>query len=350
MESSKIPEPRVSKGKGYPWYHAVYLHLGAGILRNIVWSISGSGTNFDKYVTIETPGLGTGRVRCAVCLPRSPGNQQPNTKPKLPLVLVIEGGGFVLGHPENGEHNDRLVSDKTQSVVISVDYAKAPRHPFPHALLQLYEVLRWTLSVGSEAVGSDIDPSRVAIMGNSAGGNLTAALSLLLSITSGPCARFREGLPASFRQLLQILLYPSLECHRFYRTRFQRSAQEVQAKSLPIAIAELMEESYLPPYVEKEQIFVAPVLADVGLLNKLQVPRALILVAGLDCLKDEAEAYAHTLQEAGVPVKLERYPQAIHGFSHYKEGSKDFRKDDVMDCWKKICEDLQLSFQMSVEN
>ncbi|KAK2733131.1 hypothetical protein FQN55_003745 [Onygenales sp. PD_40] len=349
MESSQIPEPQISHGEGYPWYHALYLHVGAGLLRNIVWSISGSGKEFDKYVTIETPGLGTGRVRCAICLPRSTENhQQVNANPKFPLTLVIEGGGFVLGQPEDGEQNDRLISDKTQSIVISVDYAKAPRHPFPHALLQLYEVLRWALSADStmEAIGATIDPSRVAILGNSAGGNLTAALSLLLSFSPGPCARFRKGLPPSFRQRLQIMLYPSVECHELYRTRFQRCTPAVQAKSLPVAVAELMEASYLPPHVDKEQIFVAPLLADIALLKQLQdqIPRAVVFTAGLDCLKDEAETYVQRLQDAGVYVRSKQYPEAIHGFSHYKEGSKDFRKD-VEDCWRIICEELQVAFR-----
>lgn len=238
-----------------------------------------------------------------------------------------------------------MLSGQTRSVVLSVDYAKSPRYEFPHALLQIYQVVRWATSIeGQVAMEVSIDPSRVAIMGNSAGGNLAASLSLLLSFRSGPCARFSEALPNSFRQLLQILLYPSIECHRPYRTRYQRCTMHVQTKSLPIAIAGLMEVSYLPPSVEKEQIFVAPLLASPALLKELQVPKALILTAGMDCLKDEAELYARNLEDSGIHVKAKQYPEAIHGFSHYQEGHRDFRAADVADCWKEICDALNNVF------
>ncbi|EAU29273.1 predicted protein [Aspergillus terreus NIH2624] len=359
MSPSEIPQPLITSGRGYGWLYALYLHIGAGILRTVVWLMTSTGKDFDRVVTIQTPGLGPGKVRCALSFPASPdpSDQPSENLGRFPLVIVLEGGGFVLGQPEDGERNDRLVATKeeetspdktlirTRSVVLSVDYAKSPRYPFPHALLQIYEVVRWaTSSEGQAVMGVSIDPSRVAFMGNSAGGNLTASLSLLLSFRSGPCARFSEALPPTFRQLLQILLYPSVECHHSYQTRYQRCTMDVQAKSLPIAVAELMEASYLPPSVAKEQIFVAPLLANPALLNQLQVPAALILTAGMDCLKDEAELYARNLEMAGVCVKIKQYPFAIHGFSHYTEGHKGFRAVDVADCWKEVCDALNNVF------
>lgn len=376
MDPSEIPHPQVIGGKGYGWLYALYLHLGAAILRTVVWSMTGTGKDFDRVVMIQTPGLGQGKVRCALSFPVSVdiGDQPSEILSQYPLVLVLEGGGFVVGQPEDGEQNNRLFATKvsrresrseaspdnvqacnavmmltsgtTRSVVLSVDYAKSPRYPFPHALLQIYQVLLWaSSSEGQAAMGLSIDPSRVAIMGNSAGGNLAASLSLLLSFRSGPCAQFSKALPPTFRQLLQILLYPSVECHQPYHTRYQRCTIDVQAKSLPIAVAELMEASYLPPSVLKEQIFVGPLLATPALLKQLEVPTALILTAGMDCLKDEAELYARNLEDAGVCVKIKQYPQAIHGFSHYKEGHKEFRAVDVADCWKEVCDALNNVFR-----
>ncbi|KAF5855316.1 hypothetical protein ETB97_009450 [Aspergillus alliaceus] len=347
MGPSEIPQPLITSGRGYGWLYALYLHIGAGILRTIVWLMTSTGKNLDRVVMIQTPGLGPGKVRCALGFPASldPSDQPSENLGRFPLVIVLEGGGFVLGQPEDGERNNRLVATKTRSVVLSVDYAKSPRYPFPHALLRIYEVVRWaTSSEGQAVMGVSIDPSCVAFMGNSAGGNLAASLSLLLSFRSGPCARFSEALPPTFRQLLQILLYPSVECHHSYQTRYQRCTMDVQAKSLPIAVAELMEASYLPPSVAKEQIFIAPLLANPALLNQLQVPSALILTAGMDCLKDEAELYARNLEIAGVCVKIKQYPDAIHGFSHYMEGHRGFRAVDVADCWKEVCDVLNNVF------
>lgn len=231
------------------------------------------------------------------------------------------------------------------AVVISVDYAKAPRYPYPHALLQLYEVLKWALSpVAKETLDVTIDPSRVAIMGNSAGGNLTASLSLLLSFSSGPCAEFRSALPSNFHQVFQVLLYPSLDLNRSYDERLGDCDEGTQASSLPSWAATTMEASYLPPYIDKSQVFVSPLMAGFSLLKSLQPPSAIVMVAGRDCLKLEAEKYVENLKMAGVSVTKYEYPEGIHGFSHYKENSKGFRKEDVEHCWEQIVRALQVSF------
>jgi acetyl esterase len=233
------------------------------------------------------------------------------------------------------------------AVVLSVDYAKSPRYPYPHALLQLYQVLKWCLSPNAiNELGVSIDPGRVAIMGNSAGGNLTAALSLLTTFVEGPCARFRKDLPKDFRQVAQVLLYPSIACDQLYRSRFATADSETQSQSLPVWVAEMMEASYLPPMINKEQIFIAPLLATSQLLEEVRYNIAPVscYVAGLDCLKDEAIRYCQGLQAAGVEVELKEYAGAVHGFSHYPENSKPFRKGDVEDCWNSISRVLEQAF------
>ncbi|KAF4626770.1 hypothetical protein G7Y89_g11386 [Cudoniella acicularis] len=296
---------------------------------------------FDKELSIDTPGLGTQKAKLSICLPKD----QSSKVNRKPLILVLEGGGFVLGEPKDGKKNDQKLSDEIGAIVVSVDYAKSPRHEYPHALLQIYIVLKWALSIEAELQGLWIDPAQVAIMGNSAGGNLTAALTLLLSFTSGPCAKFRTALGPRFRQVLQVLLYPSTELHHPYSTRFERSSPEVKEKSLPVWVAGMMEACYLPPCVDKNQIFIAPLLAEVPLLKELEIPPAIILTAGLDCLKEEAVSYSRKLKEAGHAALLTEYPLAIHGFTHYQPGNKEYREDDVIGSWNEIIEALKAAFK-----
>lgn len=180
-------------------------------------------------------------------------------------------------------------------------------------------------------------------MGNSAGGNLVATTSLLLSFSQGPLAKFRQSLPLDFRLRLQIQLYPSIETGVPYAERFYRATAEVQAQSLPIWAAQLMEDAYLPPSIDRKSIFVQPLLVDTDLLRELRPPPALVLTAGMDCLKEEADKYVQKLKDAGITVSTHDYPQAKHGFSHYKKG-KDFRPDDVEDCWTRISDSLKQAF------
>jgi acetyl esterase/lipase len=106
----------------------------------------------------------------------------------------------------------------------------------------------------------------------------------------------------------------------------------------------MMEDSYLPPYIEKEQIFVAPLVADVKLLRELKIPKTLVITAGKDCLKDEAAAYAVKLKEAGHKVNFTEYPESIHGFTHYEEGNKEYRGGDVIGSWNEVCKAFNDAF------
>lgn len=108
-----------------------------------------------------------------------------------------------------------------------------------------------------------------------------------------------------------------------------------------------MEASYCPPYIDKAQIFVSPLSIDNDLLKTLKVPPALVLTAGLDCLKEEATQYVKKLKAAGVDVQTKEYALAVHGFSHLTETSiqkEDYRPDDVHDCWKLVIEALKEYF------
>jgi len=86
------------------------LHVGAAILRNLVWLMTGNGQDYDEKFYVPTPGLGAGRVRCAACRPSKAATA--SKEEPLPLVLVLQGGGFVLGQPEDGQKHDRRISDE----------------------------------------------------------------------------------------------------------------------------------------------------------------------------------------------------------------------------------------------
>ncbi|KAK2811310.1 hypothetical protein FQN50_002186 [Emmonsiellopsis sp. PD_5] len=361
MDPTTIPPPRLAdekskRTKTYPLFYSSYLHMGAVLFRLLVRAVSpGTGKLFDKWVTVDTPGLGEGKVQCALCFPRSSGEQAVGDRNgdskatlPLPLLLVADGGGFISGQPKDGEKGDRLLADKTNCIVLAVEYAKSPTYPFPHALLQLFTVLKWCLSPAAAAQGIAVDPSRIAVMGNSAGANLVTALSLLLSFRSGDCAAFRSELPPSFRMCLQVLLYPNVEGNLPYSARYKRASKEVQQASLPIWLVEMMEGSYTPPYVDKEQIFTAPLNADVSLLRRLELPEAVVVTAGLDALKEEGEKYAAKLKEAGVKVVFMEFAEASHGFTVFSETNKGYRKEDVDGCWELVAGEVARVFGESL--
>jgi len=336
MKQSAVTAPLVTSGPGL--FAAFRIHVLASLFRNYVWWLSGNGSDFDEVVYVDTPGLGSGRVRCAICYPANDTSLK-----SCPLLLVFEGGGFILGQPEDGQRQDRRLADELGLVVISVDYAKAPRYPFPHALLQLLHVLEWATSGSNGSLKVQPDASKVAFMGNSAGGNLVAALTLLVAFTEGPLATYRHRLPATFRQVAQVMLYPSLDTGVPYGERFERASKAVQEQSLPVGVAQLMEDAYLPPHISRDHLLIRPTLAAGDILSELRLPPALILTAGMDCLKEEADTYTRQLGQVGVTVHAHDYPQAKHGFSHYKKG-KDYRKEDVEDCWKRIAGMLREAF------
>ncbi|SCV41356.1 uncharacterized protein FFFS_06344 [Fusarium fujikuroi] len=339
-EQSRVSIPTVTDGQEWPFPYRIYLNCVTWTLRKLVSFLTGPNEGHNREVKISTPGLGAGYVICNVWLPKPTDDIQS----KYPLVLVLEGGGFVLGHPKDGRLNNRQIVDQTGAIVMSVDYAKAPRYPYPHALLQAYEALRWALTSSAACEGIHVDPSRVAIGGNSAGGNLTAALSLLLSFRSGPCSIFRERLPLDFKQVLHFMLYPSLELCLPYDLRLSRSTCDAQKYSLPAWMARAMEQSYLPPRVCKDDIFVSPVAAGLDLLRELDIPPAVMFTGSLDCLKEEGFCYAQNLTNCGKEVTFHEFKGVTHGFSVKPQDGSMEAQVMYEECWSRICHSLRESF------
>lgn len=112
MEAPQIK----TDGAAYGFLYTCYLHSVSWLLRKSVAAMTGTGDLFDKQFTVPTPGLGEGKVRISVCLPKTPLIREQGCSP-VPVVLVAEGGGFVLGQPSDGEHIDRMLSDEVISIL-----------------------------------------------------------------------------------------------------------------------------------------------------------------------------------------------------------------------------------------
>jgi acetyl esterase len=186
----------------------------------------------------------------------------------------------------------RAFASAIPAVVVSVDYRLAPENPYPAGLEDCEAVLRWMARNGAEIGG---DPARIAIGGVSAGGNLAAALALKMRDEGGPSIAF---------QYLQV---PATD---LTGEREWRSFREVGVGFVPsVAEIERVIEAYVPDTARRHEPYASPLLAD----DLTGLPPAFVVTALFDPVRDQGEAYARRLEEAGVPVKL-HCEDALHGF------------------------------------
>jgi acetyl esterase/lipase len=209
-----------------------------------------------------------------------PGNGKP------PAVVWLHGGAFMLGDLDSSDALCARIAGAAGALVVSVDYRLAPEHPCPAGLHDAYAVLEWV------AAEPGVDPARIAVAGSSAGGCLAAGCALL--------ARDRGELRLAY----QLLTYPVLDDR--CRTRSARETHDS-----PVITSESiaqMWEIYLAGGAADE--YAAPARA----ADLSGLPPALIVVAELDPLRDEAIEYAARLRESGVDVVLHNVPGTFHGF------------------------------------
>lgn len=210
----------------------------------------------------------------------------------LPVLLWFHGGGFVLGDLAQADADCRNLSTSARLVVVSLDYRLAPEHRFPAAPEDCFLALRWVAANAREFGG---DAARLAVGGDSAGGNLAAVTSLLARDRKGPAIRF------------QLLVYPVTDL-----TRFDRPSTLENASGYFLTRAGMMwfTSQYAPRAEDAANPHASPLLAP----DLRGLPEALVLTAEHDPLRDEGEAYAERLREAGVSTTLTRYESTIHGF------------------------------------
>jgi acetyl esterase len=215
-------------------------------------------------------------------------------------LLYIHGGGFALGDLDTTEAICSLYASEVGAVVVSVGYRLAPEHPFPAALQDCFAVLTWLAEHGREL---GVDPTRIAVAGESAGGGLTAALALL--------ARDRQG-PRICFQLLEI---PVLD------DRLETDSMQAFTDT-PVwdrRNARLSWELYLGTDISPGDPRVSPYAAPARALDLAGLPPAHIVTAEFDPLRDEGIAYAQRLLAAGVSASLTSYAGTFHGSSMFAD-------------------------------
>ena len=213
------------------------------------------------------------------------------TSEPSPLLVYFHGGGWVIGGLETHDDPCRFLAAHSGARILSVDYRLAPEHPFPAAAEDADAAYEWA-AADPERLGAD--PGRIGVGGDSAGANLAAAACLT--------ARDR-GLPLP---AMQLLIYPVTETAGTARSR--RTFGE--GFMLTRADMDWFERHYLPPGADRDD----PRVALLGAPDLSGLPPAYVATAGFDPLRDEGEAFAARLREAGVPVALRRHPGLIHTF------------------------------------
>jgi acetyl esterase len=209
-----------------------------------------------------------------------------------PALIYFHGGGFVFGNLDTHDAVSRAIAKESGAIVISVDYRLAPEHKFPAAVNDSHAATAW---VAANAARLGIDASRISVGGDSAGGNLATVVAMRCREAGGPAL-------AS-----QLLIYPVTDSST-YETGSHREFAD--GYFLTTAAMDWFTGHYLVSSEQKRHPEVSPLLAP----TLRGLPPALVITAEFDPLRDEGEAYAERLRQAGVPVTVTRYPGMIHGF------------------------------------
>ena len=227
-----------------------------------------------------------GPLRARLYVPRERAEDESS-----PMLVFFHGGGFVIGGFATHDAPCRTLAVHGGVRVVSVEYRLAPEHPFPAAPADCLAAFNDIVARAGE-LGAD--PERIAIGGDSAGGALSAVTSLQARDAGGPLPAF------------QLLIYPVADMseksrsYHLFKDGFFLTEQQMDWYG----------SHYLPSGVDHTDPLVSPLLAP----SLEGLPPAHVVTAGFDPLRDEGEAYAERLREAGVPVTLRRHPDLIHGF------------------------------------
>jgi acetyl esterase len=216
----------------------------------------------------------------------------------LPVVLHYHGGGFVVGDLESHEMPARYYCRHADAVVINVDYRLAPEHPFPAAVDDCYAALLWARE---HAQDLGADPDRIAVVGDSAGGNLSAVVCQLAKNRRGP------------RIAIQGLVYPTTD----FADRPEFGSRQEFGGGEYFLSNEAME-WFKSSYLSRPAQDVADPRASPAAASDLSgLPPAVVVTAGFDPLRDEGKAYADRLAAAGVPVDYRCFDTTVHAFMSF---------------------------------
>ncbi|MER5856304.1 alpha/beta hydrolase [Streptomyces sp. NPDC059688] len=245
---------------------------------------SGKPAVDEEWITVQ--GGPTGTVRARIVRPAGVAGT-------LPVVLYIHGAGWVFGSARTHDRLVRELAVGARAAVVFPEYDLSPEARYPVAIEQNYAVARW---IEQEGAAKDLDGTRLAVAGDSVGGNMTAALTLMAKERGGPAL------------VQQVLFYPVTDAnfdtpsyHQFATGYFLRRDG-----------MRWFWDQYTTDESERAQITASPLRATVEQLRGL--PPALVVTGEADVLRDEGEAYANKLREAGVAVTSVRFQGVIHDF------------------------------------
>jgi acetyl esterase len=216
---------------------------------------------------------------------------RPSAARPLPVLVYFFGGGWVLGTIDTADGISRALANAAGCLVVVVGYRLAPEHPFPAAVQDCYATVRW---VAEHAAELGADPTRIAVGGDSAGGNLTAATTLLTRDFGGPDL------------VGQLLVYPN--------TDQLADDGSLRDNADPWLFNRHSVEWYGRHYLTGPDDAANPLASPMRAETLKGLPPALVITAEFDPLRDQGERYAHRLTEEGVPTELTRYDGMAHGF------------------------------------
>ncbi len=214
-----------------------------------------------------------------------------NSAEPLPVVVYFHGGGWVLGDIDSHDKGVRAITAAARCLSISIDYRRAPEHPFPAAAEDCFAALRWIAENAAQFGG---DPARLAVAGDSAGGNLAAVCALMARDSGGPALAF------------QLLIYPVVDSDIDGGTYATLGDAPVLNRERMAYFWNL----YVPDAAQRTDWRCAPLRA----ASHTGLPPALVIGAGVDPLYGEGIAYAEALREAGVAAEHRAFPQMAHAF------------------------------------
>src|SRR5680860_238811 len=247
----------------------------------------GGGQPIGEVRELAVPGA-AGQIPARLYVPRS---QVGSARQDWPMLFFVHGGGMMYGDLDSHDPVCRFLAERADVRVLSIDYRLAPEHPFPAAVEDCWAAYVWVVE-NSERFG--VDPERIAVGGDSAGGYLSAVTAIYAA---------EAGVPVKF----QLLAYPVTDMAAKSESRLTFG----EGFFLTTVFMDLAEFSYLRAEQDRRD-------PRVSVLFTTKIPRnlapAFVATAGCDPLRDEGEAYARLLADAGVPVELKRYPGFIHGF------------------------------------
>ena len=273
---------------GGPALHELPVEQARAVLKELGDATGITRTDIHSSLDQNIPGP-NGEIPVRIYRPRARTEGE-----LLPVLILYHGGGWILGDIESHDAIARYLCRQGEVVVVSVDYRLAPENKFPAGVVDCYAALEW---VAENAAAIGIDTRRIALTGDSAGGNLTIVMSMLARVRKGPDIAF------------QIPVYPCVDCRETadYSSRKKFGNGEYFLSSADI---EWIYRNYLTAADDADDFRASPIVAT----ELSGLPPALLITAGYDPLCDEGALYARRLRESGVPVEYHCYTGTIHGF------------------------------------